>query len=130
MVSTGFLYYYLSPGNESQQLPLVDHEQRLGSYHGQNPVSLEEHMKLQQQQYVFSGRQSAFLFRFLRRCVTGLKKEKGKMETRCKWAMKALMDISQQPKLFINLHFHPQQQTGDNIIDNNNNDNHRNNVSF
>lgn len=76
MVSTGFHYYYLSPGDESQQLPLVDHKQRLGSYHGQNPVSLEEHMKLQQQQYVFSGRQSAFLFRFLRRCVTGLKKKK------------------------------------------------------
>lgn len=70
---------------------------------------------------------------FLHQCVTGLKKkkkkEKGKMETTCKWAMKVLMDISQQPKLFINLHFHPATtnwlswggMSCNNIIDNNNN---------
>lgn len=62
--STGILYYYLSPCDESQQLPLVDHKQRLGSKHGQNPVSLEDHTKLHQQQYVFSGCQPAFLFHF------------------------------------------------------------------
>lgn len=61
IISTGIIYYYLLPCDESLQLPLVDHKQRLGTEHGQNPVSLEEIRKLQQQQYVFSGCQPASL---------------------------------------------------------------------